>query len=96
MIIEDGRQNNGGKTNAGRKPKAEELRLVKLGTDAITKAFGSEELLWEHIADKAKTSQQHLKHLLEYVYGKPKERKEVDLDVTGVTWNETKSYDKPE
>jgi len=35
----DGRKNNGskpgGNPGAGRKPKAEELKIVKLGTDAI-------------------------------------------------------------
>jgi len=74
----DGRKNNGGNKNAGRKPKAEELRLIKLGTDAINAVYGSEDKYWLHIAKESKKSIHHLKLLCDYVYGKPKETKSID------------------
>lgn len=73
----DGRRNNGGNKNAGRKSKAEELKVVKLGLNAIVKVYGSIEAYYEHIAKESKTSFPHMKLLQEYVFGKPKESIEV-------------------
>ena len=75
----DGRKNNGGNKNAGRKPKVEELALIKLGKDAIISVYGSEEDYWKHIAKESKSSMSHLKLLSEYVYGKPKESKSIEI-----------------
>jgi hypothetical protein len=68
-----------GNKGGGRKPKAEEERIVKLSTDAIIKVFGSEEKYWQHLAKESKDSFSHLRLLHEYTYGKPKERIEADI-----------------
>tara|TARA_R100001377_G_C3146011_1_gene94502 strand:+ start:337 stop:606 length:270 start_codon:yes stop_codon:yes gene_type:complete len=76
----DKRKNNGGvREGAGRKPKAEELSLVKLGKDAVIDVYGSEEEYWKHIARESKDSLPHLKMLSEYIYGKPKESKSIEI-----------------
>lgn len=68
--------NHGGiREGAGRKSKADEYRIKDLSIDALNEVFGSEEKAFEHIASKAKESFPHLKLLLEYAYGKPKENK---------------------
>lgn len=70
----DGRKDNGGaRKGAGRPSKAEELKVVKLGTDAIVRIYGSIEKYYDHIAKESKESFPHLKLLQEYVFGKPKE-----------------------
>jgi len=66
-------QNGGKRAGAGRKPKAEEQRVRKLGIDAITRVYGSVEEYYEFIAKQSKNSFPHLKLIQEYVYGKPKE-----------------------
>lgn len=71
--MEDKRKYNGGHKTAGRKSKAEELKVVKLGTDAIIRIYGSIEKYYDHIAKESKDSFPHLKLLQEYVFGKPKE-----------------------
>ena len=80
----DKRKNNGAKKGVyqgqGRKPKAEEISLIKLGTDAIVKEYGSVERYWQFIANQSKTSFPHMKMLQEYVYGKPKEHVTIEGD----------------
>lgn len=70
----DGRQNNGGKRDgAGRKPKAEEQALIEKLTPLEPKAFKalsnaiSEEHSWA------------VKLYFEYVYGKPRETKDLNI-----------------
>jgi len=84
-------KDNGGKREgAGRKSKAEELKLVELGTNAIEAVYGSQDKYWEHIAKESKDSMPHLKLLSEYVYGKPKESKDIKIESVPVidmsTW----------
>ncbi len=69
----DGRKNNGGHSNGGRKPKAEEQRLIeKLGPleksahDALKKGL-EENQNWA------------VKMFFEYMYGKAKDRKEIEF-----------------
>lgn len=69
----------GKREGAGRKPKADEERIRTLSVGALVKTFGSEEKAFNSIAKQAKESFPHLKLLLEYAYGKPKEYKEVEL-----------------
>jgi hypothetical protein len=70
----DGRKNNGGaRKGAGRKSKAKEEQVRKLGIDAIVKVYGSIEDYYQHIAKESKESFPHLKLLQEYVFGKPKD-----------------------
>jgi len=65
---------HGGKRDgAGRKSKADELKLLEHGTKAIESVFGSLDNYWEHIARESKDSFGHLKLLTEYLYGKPTE-----------------------
>lgn len=65
---------HGGKRKgAGRKTKAEELKVQKLGLDAIKKTYGSIEAYYEWLAKEGMDSFPHLKLLHEYVFGKPVE-----------------------
>ena len=92
--MSDGRKNNGGHhTNGGRKPKAEEIQMVELGNNAIIEVYGSIENYWKHIAKQSKESLPHLKLLQEYVYGKPKEKKDIttngnDINILPIEWVE--------
>lgn len=75
----DKRKNNGGaRKGAGRKKKDEEDRIRDLSINALSDVFGSEEEAFKHIAKKAKESFPHLKLIIEYGYGKPKET--IDLN----------------
>lgn len=76
----DGRKNNGGNKNAGRKPKAQELELIEsLGAyDDIAK-----EKLIEGVTAG---SFHHLKLFFEYRYGKPKQI--VDVTTNGESINQ--------
>lgn len=82
----DGRKNNGAKKGEnrgqGRKPKAQEEKVRKLGIAAIEKVYGSVGAYYEHIARESKTSFPHLKLLQEYVYGKPKETIDLSADIS--------------
>lgn len=66
-------ERGGVRPNAGRKSKAKEEHVRKLGLDAIEKVYGSVEQYYEFIAIKSKDSFPHLKLLQEYIFGKPKE-----------------------
>jgi hypothetical protein len=70
---------HGGKRNgSGRKPKADELRLIETIKESISdNDFGQ---IWKVVADKAKKcSPTHIKILFEYFYGKPKESMTLDI-----------------
>lgn len=69
----DGRKNNGGHKTAGRKSKAEEQRLVEKLTPLEPKAFKA---LNEAITDNESWA---VKLFFDYMYGKPKERKEIEF-----------------
>lgn len=82
-------EKRGGKREgAGRKTKAEELKIFEAGKNAIEQAYGSLENYWNHIANESKNSFPHLKMLQEYMYGKPKESK--DITTNGESINFTK------
>ncbi|SKB35117.1 hypothetical protein [Maribacter arcticus] len=88
----DGRKFNGGhstKGYAGRKPKADEDRIRTLSINSLESIFGSEEKAFEHIATKAKDSFPHLKLLLEYAYGKPKESVELETPIEQPLFTDT-------
>lgn len=77
----DGRKNNGGaRPGAGRKSKAEELKVSVYAIDAIKEEYGSQEEFWGLIAKEARESKDHLKHLLEYAYGKPPKSMDITTD----------------
>lgn len=68
----DGRKNNGGKRQgAGRKPKADEQKLIEKLSPLEPKAFKALENAIQEEQSWA------VKMYFEYMYGKPKERVEV-------------------
>jgi len=69
----------GGSRGGGRPSKVEEDKLRRLALSAIAKEYGSETKFWEDLAKKSKNSFPHRKLLMEYTYGKPKERIELDI-----------------
>ena len=81
----DGRKNNGAvkgiSRGQGRPRKAKEKDMNRMTLAAMKKAFGSEEKAWIEIAKLAKDgSTQHMKWLLEYRYGRPKEQQKIEVD----------------
>jgi hypothetical protein len=81
----DGRRNNGAvkgvSRGQGRPPKIKERETNALTLKALKKAFGSEEKAWIEVAKLAKEgSVQHMKWLLEYRYGRPKEQQNINID----------------
>ena len=84
------KDNRGGaRPGAGRKPKAEEEKVKKLALSGLVKAFGSEEAAFEFMGKTAKEEKSfnHLRLLLEYTYGKPKETLDLNLDEqTGIAF----------
>lgn len=65
----DGRKNNGGNKNAGRKPKIEELKFIEK-LDNIIDSDSAIKKLFELIKDNNFNA---LKLYIEYRFGKPKE-----------------------
>ena len=78
----DGRKNNKGKigNNGGRKTKAEELKVSAYALSAIERKYGTIDQFWDHIAEQSFNSKEHLKHLLEYAYGRPAQQVDVTTD----------------
>lgn len=73
-------ETRGGKRKgAGRPTKADEERVRTLTLSSLVKVFGSEQKAFDSIAEQAKDSFPHLKLILEYAYGKPKEVKEIEI-----------------
>ena len=85
----------GARKGAGRKPKSEELKVQKLGINAIVDVYGSVEDYYKHIAKESKDSFPHLKLLQEYVFGKPKETIEQTHNVNNFDIKELFNFDKP-
>ncbi len=78
----DKRKNNGGKREgAGRPSKQDEEKVKKMCESAIIKVYGSLEKYYENLAKESKASFPHLKLLFEYYIGKPKETKDIKMDV---------------
>jgi len=71
----DKRKNNGGHSNGGRKPKAEEQKLVEKLTPLIDKAYKALETGLQDDQSWA------VKLFFEYLYGKP--RQSVDMTTAG-------------
>jgi len=80
----DKRKNNGGhstKGKAGRPSKQDEEKVKRMCESAIIKIYGSLEEYYENLAKESKDSFPHLKLLFEYYIGKPKETKDIKMDV---------------
>lgn len=73
---EDGRKNNGGNKNAGRKSKAEEQNLIEKLTPMSGKAF----VAFDEALDAKK--EWAVKLFFEYMYGKPKQTIDSHNNVT--------------
>ena len=77
----------GVRKGAGRPKKADEEKARTLMLSAIRKVFGSEEDLWVHICTEAQQGcSKHTNLLLNHFYGKPTEKKTIEVD----TGDETK------
>ena len=75
----DGRRNNGGNKNAGRKPKAEEAKLI----ERLDNIINRDEVI-EMVGKKIKDGDQRAMTLyFNYRYGKPKE----SVDITSEGFN---------
>ncbi|MEM6814909.1 MAG: hypothetical protein AAF600_10995 [Bacteroidota bacterium] len=78
-------ERGGARPGAGRKPKDKEEKAKRLSIKALVETFGSEEEAFKHAAQKAqsddKNSYQYFKILIEYAYGKPKEKTEMELNI---------------
>ncbi len=70
----DGRRNNGGNKNAGRKPKVEEQKLIEKLTPIMPKAFNALKIALEEKESWA------VKLAFEYFYGKPKQQLDITTD----------------
>lgn len=86
---EDGRKNNGGNKNAGRKPKADEIKLIEQ-MDAVMVP----ESVWMALAEKVESGDvQAQKTWLSYRYGMPKqmiEQTTMNIDAGKLTDEEIK------
>ena len=65
---------------AGNREKDEE-KVKRMCESAIIKVYGSLEKYYENLAKESKDSFPHLKLLFEYYIGKPKETKDIKMDV---------------
>ena len=84
-------KHGGKREGAGRKTKADEDKVRKLGIDAIERVYGSVDKYWQHIAAESKESFPHLKLIHEYIYGKAKEIKEIEItNIPVIDMNEWK------
>ena len=95
---EEKKKHGGARKGAGRKPKRDEEKVIKLGMDAIVEVYGSQEEFFIHLATNSKESFPHLKLLMEYVYGKPKEKQELSISdetvaVPIISWTKDGSQD---
>jgi len=88
-MAEDGRKNNGGNKNAGRKPKADEIKLIEQ-MDAVLVPLE----VWQALALKVESGDVNAtKTWLSYRYGMPKqmiEQTNIHIEVKDLTDEEIK------
>jgi len=75
---EDRRKYNGGNKNAGRKPKADEIKLIERLTPLADAAYSALEKGIEE------GNALYVKMWFEYYYGKPKQTLDVDAKLSGI------------
>lgn len=89
----DKRKNNGGNKGCGRKPKAEELKLIE-------KLSPMEDTALEKLRDGVESGDfAYVKLYMEYMYGKPKQILDVttngkDMNIPITTWGDDKEESK--
>jgi len=91
-MAEDGRKNNGGNKNAGRKPKIDEITLIE-SMDAVLVPKEA----WEKLAIKVKENDvQAIKTWLSYRYGMPKQTVDnnTNLNINDFNLKDVISFDK--
>lgn len=84
----------GARKGAGRKRKADEEQIRRLGENAIIEVYGSIEKYYEHIATESKESFPHLKLLQEYVFGKAPDRVVIGEDESSEDFDLTSLSDE--
>lgn len=75
----------GRREGAGRKPKLEEEKVKSFALSAMANVYGSEEQAWVRLAKLSQQSYHHMRLLFEYAYGKPVDRKDVEIGGNAVT-----------
>lgn len=75
----------GFRKGAGRKPKIEEEKIKSFAITAMEQVYGSEGQAWEKLAKLSQQSYHHMRLLWEYAYGKPIERKDIEIGGNAVT-----------
>ena len=84
----DGRRNNGGNKNAGRKPKAEEAKLI----ERLDNIINRDEVI-EMLGKKIKDGDQRAMTLyFNYRYGKPKESVDITSEVFNINFKDIIKY----
>jgi len=86
--MSDGRKNNGGNKNAGRKPKAEEHKLIEKLTPLANDGYKA---LESALKDKQGWA---VKLFFEYMYGKPKQTIDQTSTINLNDFDISKLYDK--
>ena len=87
----DKRRNNGGHRTAGRKPKADELKII----ERMDMAIDSDKALSKLNKLIEEGNLQAIKLYLQYRYGQPKEQIDVTTEMTsGIDFNELIKYVK--
>jgi len=89
----DGRKNNGGNKNAGRKPKIDEIKLIET-MDAIAIPGTVWKMLYAKVLDSDVNA---IKTWLQYRYGMPKqivEQTNLNVDVKDLDDEEIKKINK--
>jgi len=70
----------------GRKPKAEELRIVNIAVDAITSKYGSLEKGFIALLNSKEASL--IKFVFEHAAGKPREKVDLDIETSVISFKE--------
>ena len=82
----DGRKNNGGNKNAGRKPKADEIKLIEKLSPMAEDAYKA---LEQGIKDG---DFRFIKLYFEYYAGRPKETKDITSNGESINFNQIEFF----
>jgi len=86
----DGRANNGGNKNAGRKPKSEEIKLIEKLTPMAPEAYKQLEIGIKN------GDFRFVKLYFEYYAGKPKESKDITTNGESLNFGQISFFDTNE
>ena len=86
--MEDKRKNNGGHSNGGRKPKAEEQKLIE-------KLTPLEETAHKKLSEAVNAGEQWaVKMFFEYMYGKPRQQTDITTNGKDINTNPIIAFKK--